>query len=80
MIPIIVVWVYPRIRRHPRCRVSVIMWTGGAFKNASSFQIGVLLGRRLASNGMLTLASRRWNLIGADRQRRATRPLYAVAI
>jgi hypothetical protein len=54
-----------------RSCVSLIMCTGGAyrpflhdlhFSAASSFQIGVLRGRRIASSGMLASVSQRWHL------------------
>jgi hypothetical protein len=55
------------------CRsiVNLIMCTGGAyppflhdrhFNAASSFQIGVSRGRRIASSGMLASVSQRWHL------------------
>jgi hypothetical protein len=58
-----------------RSSVSLIMWTGGAYlpfrherhlSEASSFQMGILRGRLIASKGMLALVSHRWHLTSSQ--------------
>jgi hypothetical protein len=58
-----------------RRSVNLIICTGGAYRplrhdrhlsDASSFQIGVLRGRLIASSGMLAFVSHRWHFTSSQ--------------